>query len=137
MPMTGSDELPDRSDVELRLPAQGVYVSVLRTTTAGLAARLDFTLDDIEDLRMAVGEAAALVLEAASPESDLQARFWLGDRVITVTVDAAVDGPVSVDEDSFAWQVLTTLATSAEVTNTAGRLAITLVVQATPLEAAL
>jgi len=135
--MTGSDELPDRSDVELRLPAQGVYVSVLRTTTAGLAARLDFTLDDIEDLRMAVGEAAALVLEAASPESDLQARFWLGDRVITVTVDAAVDGPVSVDEDSFAWQVLTTLATSAEVTNTAGRLAITLVVQATPLEAAL
>ena len=46
---------PARADVELRLPPDNAYVAVLRTTTAGLAARLDFTLDDIEDLRMAVG----------------------------------------------------------------------------------
>jgi len=137
MPLTGSDELPDRSDVELRIPAQGVYVSVLRTTTAGLAARLDFTLDDIEDLRMAVGEAAAIVLESAADDADLRARFWLGDRTMTVTVDADTDGTVMVDEDSFAWQVLTTLATSAEFSTTDERLAITLVMQATPLEAAL
>ena len=48
------------------MPADGAYVSVLRTMTAGLAARLDFTVDDIEDLRIAVGEACALVL----PEAD-------------------------------------------------------------------
>ena len=41
--------------MELRLPADSAYLAVLRTTTAGLAARLDFTLDDIEDLRIAVG----------------------------------------------------------------------------------
>ncbi|HEY9379199.1 MAG TPA: anti-sigma regulatory factor, partial [Jiangellaceae bacterium] len=39
--------------VELRVPATGAYVSVLRTAAAGLAARLDFTVDDIEDLRIA------------------------------------------------------------------------------------
>ena len=60
-------------DVELRLPAESAYVAVLRMTTAGLAARLDFTLDDIEDLRMAVGEACALVLEHADPGGDLHA----------------------------------------------------------------
>ena len=49
-----------RSEVELRLPADGAYVSVLRTLTAALAARLDFTIDDIEDLRIAVSEAAAM-----------------------------------------------------------------------------
>ena len=43
--------------VEVRLPAAGAYLSVLRTATAGLAARLDFTLDEIEDLRIAVDEA--------------------------------------------------------------------------------
>ena len=47
------------------MPADTAYVAVLRTTTAGLAARLDFTLDDIEDLRIAVGEACAMVLEQA------------------------------------------------------------------------
>ncbi len=58
-----------RPDVELRIPADSAYLAVLRTPTAGLAARLDFTLDDIEDLRMAVGEASALALPAAEPGS--------------------------------------------------------------------
>ena len=40
--------------VTVRMPADGAYLSVLRTATAGLAARLDFTLDDIEDMRIAV-----------------------------------------------------------------------------------
>ena len=56
-------------DVELRLPADSAYVSVLRTTTAGLAARLDFTVDDIEDLRIAVDEACAMVLPQADPDA--------------------------------------------------------------------
>ncbi|MEP9383710.1 anti-sigma factor [Nocardioides sp. KR10-350] len=123
--------------MELRLPAEGVYVSVLRTTTAGLAARLDFTLDDIEDLRMAVGEAAAIVLESAAAGTDVVARFWLGDRTMTVSVAADCAAPAEIDEDSFAWQVLTTLATSARASTGQSRLDITLVVQATPLEAAL
>ena len=66
--------MTQRPDVELRLPAESAYVAVLRMTTAGLAARLDFTLDDIEDLRMAVGEACALVLEHADPGGDLLRR---------------------------------------------------------------
>ena len=49
--------------VTVRMPADGAYLSVLRTATAGLAARLDFTLDDIEDLRIAVDEACAMLLE--------------------------------------------------------------------------
>ena len=75
-------------DVELRLPAESAYVAVLRMTTAGLAARLDFTLDDIEDLRMAVGEACALVLEHADPKGDLHASFDLSDGSIRVSVSA-------------------------------------------------
>ncbi len=55
-----------RPDVELRLPVDSAYVSVLRATTVSLAARLDFTIDDIEDLRMAVGEACAMVLPSAT-----------------------------------------------------------------------
>ena len=49
------------------MPAEGAYLSVLRTATAGLAARLDFTLDEIEDLRIAVDEACAMLLPQALP----------------------------------------------------------------------
>ena len=136
MPQTGRGALSDRPDAELRLPAEGAYVSVLRTTAAGLAARLDFTLEDVEDLRMAVGEAAAIVLETASPATELRARFWLGGRTMTVTVDAPSDGTATIDVDSFAWQVLTSLATSARVSGRDERLAITVALDAAPLEAA-
>ena len=62
-----------RADVELRLPArQRVRVGPAHDLRGGLAARLDFTLDDIEDLRMAVGEASALVL----PEARGPVRTW-------------------------------------------------------------
>jgi serine/threonine-protein kinase RsbW len=63
--------------VELRLPADGVYVSVVRTTTAGLAARLDFLIDDIEDLRIAVGEACAMVLPEADLDSELVCSYYM------------------------------------------------------------
>ena len=66
--------------VELRLPADGAYLSVLRTATAGLAARLDFTLDEIEDLRIAVDEACALLLPDAVAGADMTCVFTLGGR---------------------------------------------------------
>lgn len=115
-----------RADVELRLPADSAYASVLRTTTAGLAARLDFTIDDIEDLRIAVGEANAMVLEHADPGTDLVCEFYLatGKMTVTVAVETAL-APVP-DLDSFAWQVLSTLATSADFTSTDGRFAVSM-----------
>jgi serine/threonine-protein kinase RsbW len=127
---------PDgRADVELRLPADSAYASVLRTTTAGLAARLDFTIDDIEDLRIAVGEANAMVLEHADEGADLTATFHLapGRMTVEIGVDAATN-PVP-DLDSFAWQVLTTLASEADFTSSKGRFAITMTMTSTALGA--
>ncbi|RYG38263.1 MAG: anti-sigma factor [Burkholderiales bacterium] len=96
-------------DVELRLPAQSPFVAVIRMMTAGLAARVDFTIDDIEDLRMAVGEACALVLDVATEDASLFVRCDLGEGQmgLAVSVDAA-EGH-GVDMESFAWQVLSAL----------------------------
>ncbi len=106
--------MSDRPDVELRLPAESAYVAVLRMTTAGLAARLDFTLDDIEDLRMAVGEACALVLEGAEPSGELVATFDLDEAAMRVRVATTSTAQVRPDTDSFGWQVLSAL--TSEVT---------------------
>jgi len=108
------------------VPADSAFVSVLRTTSAGLAARLDFTIDDIEDLRMAVGEASALVLPQAEPGSDLTCEFFMRPAELTIQVSVVSHQPTPPDEDSFAWQVLTTLATKASASADDRRFAITL-----------
>ena len=123
--------MTDSLDAELRLPADGVYASVLRTTTAALAARLDFTIDDIEDLRMAVAEATAMVLEVADPGTELISRFVLAPGEMTVAVSVGAEAPGEPDYDSFAWQVLTTLATTAEVEADAGRFTVTVTMRST------
>lgn len=107
--------MTDRADVELRLPADGAFSTILRTTTAGLAARLDFTIEDIEDARIAVAEATAMLLEVADEGADLVARFRLAPGELAIAVGVAAQDPGEPDYDSFAWQVLDTLSSGASV----------------------
>ena len=100
--------------VEIRVPADSAYVSVLRTATAGLAARLDFTVDDIDDLRMAVDEACGLLLPQAVDGSNLSCVFVLGEDRLTVAVSAASARPRLPAQDGFAWAVLTAVAGSVD-----------------------
>jgi serine/threonine-protein kinase RsbW len=99
-----------QTDAEIRLPADSAYVAVLRITTAGLAARLDFTLDDIEDLRIAVDEACALLLPHAVEGAELDCRFELATDALSFSVTVATSDPAPLSQDSFAWTVLNALA---------------------------
>jgi serine/threonine-protein kinase RsbW len=100
--------------VTVRMPADGAYLSVLRTATAGLAARLDFTLDDIEDMRIAVDEACAMLLGQAIPGSSLECSFALSPDDMTITVSVPSLNPRPPSGDTFAWTVLSALAGTVE-----------------------
>jgi serine/threonine-protein kinase RsbW len=116
-----------RDVVSIRLPAASAYLSVLRTATAGLAARLDFTLDEIEDLRIAVDEACAMLLSEAVPGTDLTAEFELTGHEMQVRVEVATVGSSAPKRDDFAWMVLTALADDVDaVTDSSDRMAIVL-----------
>jgi len=101
-------EAEDR--VTIRMPAEGAYLSVLRTATAGLAARLDFTLDEIEDLRIAVDEACGLLLSQAAPDASLDCDFTLAEDSMTIAVSVLSERPQLPARDTFAWTVLAALA---------------------------
>ena len=117
---------PVRDFVELRLPAQSAYLSVLRTATAGLAARLDFTLDEIEDLRIAVDEACAMLLPDVVGDQPLVCRFVLEWDCLEVSVLATSRTGRTPARDSFAWTVLTALAGEVEASAGEGTVTLTL-----------
>ena len=119
-------------DVELRIPADSAFLAVLRTATAGLAARLDFTLDDIEDLRIAVDEACAMLLAIATRGAELECRFAVTEDALTVEVSVTtVRGARLPAESSFAWKVLTALTTSASAEASGQRATIRLLTRRT------
>lgn len=99
--------------VDLRVPADPAYLAVIRTATAGLAARLDLTLDEIEDMRIAVDEACALLLShQAHHGEELRACFTIYTNALEVTVS----GPARTlpERSSFAWSVLEALVGQVE-----------------------
>ncbi|WP_405429715.1 ATP-binding protein [Micromonospora sp. NBC_00617] len=113
--------------VHLTVPADGGYLGVLRTATAGLAARLQFALDEIEDLRIAVDEACAMLLAIATRDAELECRFSVTNDALTVEVTVpTARGATLPAESSFAWKVLTALTTSASAGASDGRATISL-----------
>jgi len=111
------DTVHDSEDlVILTLPASSAYLSVLRTVSAGLAARLDFTLDEIEDLRIAVDEACAMLVTGAAPDTDLTCRFQLEPALIRVDVTVRSDIARPPARDTFAWTVLSALVSEVDAT---------------------
>ncbi|WP_229403052.1 ATP-binding protein [Micromonospora okii] len=127
--MTQLTGLPATDDdiVHLTVPADGGYLGVLRTATAGLAARLQFALDEIEDLRIAVDEACAMLLAIATRDAELECRFAVTEDALTVEVTVpTVRGATLPSESSFAWKVLTALTTAASANAANGRATISL-----------
>jgi len=114
----------DGDVVEVRIPADVVYVSTLRLTAASLAARCDLTIDDIEDLRLAVDEACALLLPHATSDTPLEARFVLATGRLEVETSVSTADDAEPDRTGFAWTVLGALATSVDVRKDSGRLSI-------------
>jgi serine/threonine-protein kinase RsbW len=101
--------------VRLSIPARSEYIHVLRSVTAAIAGRLPLSLDDVDDLRLAVDEACARLL--ALPGEPTTFRLDLRTLPDRLEVVAAVDTPTQTwppigFEDTLAWRVLSALAES-------------------------
>lgn len=101
--------------VRLSIPARSEYIHVLRSVTAAVAGRLPLSLDDVDDLRLAVDEACARLL--ALPGAPATFRLDLRTLPDRLEVVAAVDTPTQTwppigFEDTLSWRVLSALAES-------------------------
>ena len=94
--------------IDLAVPADPIYVGLIRSAAAHIAAYADLTIDAIDDLRLAVDEAFA-VLIAHNPESgSVSVRFHIRAEDLTIEMTGPSGGP-EPDRNSFAWTVLTAL----------------------------
>ena len=73
--------------VRLTIPARSRYLRLARLTAAGIASDLGFSLQGIEDLRIAVDEACAILIEgcgsADHDRHDLDLHYGIvGDKLL-------------------------------------------------------
>lgn len=112
--------------VLITVPARAEFLHVVRTVVGSVAARNDLTIDAIEDLRIAVDEACAVLLPLADAGARLIARFDLEPGSLQVAVSVPSDATEPPSRNTFAWTVLTALAGDVEASVDDGRVTLTL-----------
>lgn len=72
-------------EVRLAVPALPEYVRLARLTAVGLASRLGFTFDDVEDLRIAVDELCYLLVGAEGRPGSITLTFAMDGTGLVIT----------------------------------------------------
>ncbi|HKR52400.1 MAG TPA: ATP-binding protein [Pseudonocardiaceae bacterium] len=96
--------------LELHTTAGAIAIPTIRTIAADLAARADFDLDSIDDLRMAVDDVCAMLVRIAVLNATLSCWFTVRAERIELAAEVAADGSVDpLPTKSFGWRVLESL----------------------------
>lgn len=95
---------------ELHTAASATAIPTIRMIAAHLAAGADFDLDSVDDLRMAVNEACALLVRIAARNARLRSTFTVWPDRVELTLEVDVDDVADpLNPGSFGWRVLNCL----------------------------
>ncbi|MGH3796243.1 MAG: ATP-binding protein [Pseudonocardiaceae bacterium] len=103
------------TEVYIEVDALPAQLAPVRVVAADLAARADFDLDAVSDLRMAVDEACSTLVTLAQPGSLLCCMLRVDPDRITVTARITGQGSTVISQDTFGWRVLSTLTDEVAV----------------------
>jgi anti-sigma regulatory factor (Ser/Thr protein kinase) len=86
-----------KDEVRLTVPARPEFLRLARVTAAGLASRLGFSFDEVEDLRLAIDELCYGMTGAEGREGTVQVRYVLGADQLIIEGSARIPGPPGVE----------------------------------------
>ena len=111
------------------VPATPSYIRVLRLVAAGLASRLAFTIDEIEDLKIAVDELSAYLTGSQGREGSIEIAFEVEGSSLTIRGTGRFEAgdKVRTDLTDFSKMILETVVDSASLAQTEGAPTFTLV----------
>ena len=100
--------------LELRVPTSPTQLPAVRAMTGDLAMRMDFDLDAVEDLRLAVDEACATLAAIAVGGAPLTVVFEASRDALRIDAWVPTAPDTDVPRDGFGWAVLHTLVDTVE-----------------------
>ena len=103
--------------VTIKIPASPAYIWVIRLIAAGLATRLHFTIDEIEDLKIAVDELSSYVTGSQGRDGDLMITFSITDSKIEIRGEGQLSPgqKVRTELTDFSRMILDTVVDSASL----------------------
>jgi serine/threonine-protein kinase RsbW len=96
-----AETLGDGDQVVLTFPARGDLVVLARLVASAISTRVGFDIEELEDLRLAVGELCLLALQGSDARhGDLRLEFTVSDEALDISCTlGGAAGAVSHDAD--------------------------------------
>ena len=103
-------------EIRLTAPASPAFAHLARLTVAGLANRAGFSYDEVEDLRIAVGEACTLLIGPEPRKGSVELSFRLRAASLDVEVTGDdVSDPREVADGGLSRQILDAVVDSYDL----------------------
>lgn len=113
---TGNDDF-----VDVIVPLNSRYASTLRTLTASFGVDTGFSVDEIDDFKLALTEAFSMLVTCHAGKR-AQVSFAVAKSTLSVRVSLESGGDIGVEPDELALAILRAVVDSYEI----GESAITL-----------
>ena len=105
-----------RDEVRLAVPATPEFLRLARVTATGLASRLGFTFDEVEDLRLAIDELCYSLIGSKGRAGRVELRYVVLEQALEVEGVGAFDGPVGeLSLSELSERILTALVDEHEL----------------------
>lgn len=95
--------------LELRVPTTATQLPAVRAMAGDLAIRMDYDLDAVEDLRLAVDEACATLAQISSGDAPLTVVFETTRAGLHIEAWVPTAEGTEIPQDGFGWAILATL----------------------------
>ena len=102
--------------LELRVPVTPTQLPAVRAMVGDLAMRMDYDLDAVEDLRLAVDEASAILSLVSLGDAPLTVVFETSRAGLHIEAWVPTVEGKEVPRDGFGWAVLATLVDAVDAT---------------------
>lgn len=96
--------MAEPSEITVTMPADLRFVALARVTAASLAVELDFSVDQIDELRIGVDELVTMLVESAG-EQPVELRYRLSDTSIEIDGSSASSEDLSDQLDAITRQI--------------------------------
>lgn len=93
----GEPEVDQVEVIRLSLPAMVAYSRVARLAVTGLASRVGFSYDEIEDLRIAIGEVCGVLLDGEGGRLTFTCHVDAGELVVDTNREPIGQAPPVTD----------------------------------------
>lgn len=112
---------PMRDEVRLAVPATPEFLRLARVTATGLASRLGFTFDEVEDLRLAIDELCYALIGSKGRPGTVELRYMvLGEALEVEGVGNFDEAIADITLSELSERILTALVDEHDLAPTDG-----------------